>query len=248
VRKTCFGWAGAHHHIEPVKAGYHQENTMMDPDNPVVRLCAQGMQAEVEGRNLDAAALFREAWEAATDDYDACVAAHYLARHQSTPADTLHWNRQCLDRADRVGDDRVRGFYPSLHLNMARAHQDLDERGSAHEHYVRAAERIQDAAVGPYADGIRFAVAAGLRATGDVTPHDSDELADLLARLCARTDLTALGLLLPAYLGDLGTPEDHARLLTALHMVHAGRSLPDEEQAILRSAISRLSANATTRT
>jgi hypothetical protein len=31
-------------------------------------------------------------------------------------------------------------------------------------------------------------------------------------------------------------------------MVHAGRSLPDEEQTILRSAISRLSANATTRT
>jgi hypothetical protein len=52
--------------------------------------------------------------------------------------------------------------------------------------------------------------------------------------------------LLPPYLGDLGTPEDHTRLLTALHMVHASRSLSDDEQALLRTAIARRSATAAT--
>ncbi|GIH22734.1 hypothetical protein Aph01nite_10440 [Acrocarpospora phusangensis] len=209
----------------------------MDPTNPVIQLCAQGMQAEVEGRGSDAADLFRQAWDKAGDDYEACIAAHYLARHQSTPEDILRWNQECLDRADRVGDERVRGFYPSLHLNLARAHQDLGASGKAREHYLSAAECIGDAAEGPYRDGIRFAVADGLR----TRPSEADPLAELLDRLCARAALTTLGLLLPPYLGDLGTGEDRTRLLTALHMVHAGRTLPEGEQALLQDAIARRS-------
>src|SRR5215470_5632474 len=99
----------------------------MDPGNPVIALCAQGMRAEGEGRDAEARALFLQAWEAATDDYEACVAAHYLARQQDTPQESLHWNRECLQRADRVGDERVRGFYPSLHLSLARAHEKLGD-------------------------------------------------------------------------------------------------------------------------
>ncbi len=59
-----------------------------------------------------------QAWEAPTDDYEACVAAHYEARHQEGPQDALHWNQEALARAEVVGDDRVRSFYPSLYLNM----------------------------------------------------------------------------------------------------------------------------------
>jgi hypothetical protein len=209
----------------------------MDLDNAVVRLCGEGMRAEVEGRGADAHALFRQAWYAASDDYDACVAAHYLARHQSTPEDTLRWNKECLDRADRVGDERVRGFYPSLHLNMARAHEELGDADQARVDYLRAAECLDAAPAGPYRDGIRFAVAAGLRSADDVP-----SLPRLLTMLCARADLTALGLLLPPYLGDLGTPADRIALLTALQMVHAGRSLPDDEQAVLGAAIGELTA------
>ncbi|MFI0785470.1 hypothetical protein ACH4Q6_07735 [Streptomyces lydicus] len=86
----------------------------VDPELPVVRLCVEGMQAEAEGRAEAALELFQRAWDTATDDYEACIAAHYLARHQKSPEDTLRWNQECLDRADRVGDERVRGFYPSL--------------------------------------------------------------------------------------------------------------------------------------
>jgi hypothetical protein len=213
----------------------------MDPDDPVVRLCSEGMRAEAEGRDADARDLFRKAWEAATDDYEACVAAHYLARHQPTPEETLHWNRECLTRADRVGDERVRGFYASLHLNMGKAYRDLGQFDRAREHFELAAGCVDDAPQGQCGDWNRFAIAEDLRATGGLERRPADDvLADLLSRLCARRDLKALGLILPAYLGDLGTADDGVRLATALHMVHAARWLPEEDQNTIGRAIAAL--------
>ncbi|MGW5677683.1 hypothetical protein ACWEV4_21795 [Streptomyces sp. NPDC003860] len=218
----------------------------MDLHHPVVALCAEGMQAEAAGAAERASELFRQAWQAAeaadpVDDYAACVAAHYVARHQPTPRDTLHWNLVCLERADRVGDERVRGFYPSLHLNLARAYRELDEPDRAREHFARAAERLDDLPEGPYAQWIRIAVADGLRWSGAVRDRPSEPLlARLLAEFCARGDLKSLGLLLPAYLTDLGGEDDRVRLVTALHQVHASRWLPPEAGADVGRVIAAL--------
>ncbi|WP_327267874.1 Get4 family protein [Streptomyces sp. NBC_01218] len=210
----------------------------MDPDNPVVSLCAQGMRAEAEGRPADAVGLFQQAWEAAGDDYEACVAAHYLARHQPTPRLTLHWNQEGLRRAELVGDERVAAFRPSLHLNLAKAYAEVGEPERAREHFVLAAARLEAVPPGPYAEWIRIVIAEGLRATGAVPPRDTDGLVTaLLGRLCERGDLKALGMILPAHLADLGTEDDRMRLVTALHMVHAGRWLPEDEQRLLGRAI-----------
>src|ERR1700723_1911611 len=57
----------------------------MDASNPVVRLCAEGMDLERAGRRDEAARAFTLAWERSRDDYDRCIAAHYLARAQSNP-------------------------------------------------------------------------------------------------------------------------------------------------------------------
>ncbi|PRY37271.1 hypothetical protein [Umezawaea tangerina] len=157
----------------------------------------------------------------------------------------LRWNEECLDRADRVGDERVRGFYPSLHLNIARARQDLGDEVEARRHYEAAAGRIGDVPAGPYGDGLRFAVAEGLRATGREDLRGPADLAVLVERLCARADLKALAVLLPAYLGDLGGVEDRTRLLAAVGMVHASRSLPDDEQELLGRVVGELTARAT---
>ena len=62
----------------------------VDPANPVVQLCAAGMA--IEGDPLGARALFAEAWALQSDDYEACIAAHYVARHQATAEETLRWN------------------------------------------------------------------------------------------------------------------------------------------------------------
>ena len=85
----------------------------MDLGNPVLRLCQDGMRAEAEGRLPDARALFEQAWAARTDGYDACVAAHYLARTQDDPAATLHWNQESLRHADAIFIQELRrsGWY-----------------------------------------------------------------------------------------------------------------------------------------
>ncbi len=134
----------------------------IDPDNPVVQLCADGMRAEAEGRADEAKALYEQAWEAAGDDYERCIAAHYLARHQNGPEQALHWNAECLRYADRVGDERVTGFYPSLYLNMAHSHEQLGDRQRAEECYHAAEAHFSALPDGPYADMVRDGVARGL--------------------------------------------------------------------------------------
>ncbi len=61
----------------------------MNPNNPVIKLCLRGIQVEAAGRFEDARDLFMQAWMERKDDFDACVAAHYVARHQEEPEDTL---------------------------------------------------------------------------------------------------------------------------------------------------------------
>jgi len=112
----------------------------MDLDNLVIQLCLVGTQAEFEGR-LDAArAAYRQAWEIVQDDYDACVAAHYVARLQSDPAVTLHWNQVALARAEAVGDERVRSFYPSLYLNLGQSYEELGNQAEAQKYYALASD------------------------------------------------------------------------------------------------------------
>ncbi len=138
----------------------------MDPENPVVRLCAEGMQAEKEGRADDARALYEQAWEARRDDYDGCVAAHFLARRQDTPADELRWNREALERAGAADGERVRGFLPSLYLNLGHSHETLGDLAGARRCYALAGERLADVPPGPYGDHVRGGVARGLARTG----------------------------------------------------------------------------------
>ncbi|MCZ4084647.1 hypothetical protein [Streptomyces antarcticus] len=228
----------------------------MNTDQQTVRLCAQGMAAEAEGRDDDARDLFREAWDSAGDDYEACVAAHYLARQQPTPEAALHWNRTCLELADRVGDARVAGFRPSLHGTIGRARLDLGRPAEARYHFEAAADALGTLPAGPYADWLRLCVARGLRTTGAATDgtdtatttgaadgggyehgYADGPLRPLLALLCERADLEALSLLLPPYTGNLHRPEDEERLTTALRMLHAERRLPEAEQALLGEAI-----------
>lgn len=92
-----------------------------DPNNPVMALCAAGMQ--VDGEPAKALALFEQAWELRRDDFDASVAAHFVARHQTTSAATLQWNERALQHADALADDRVHALLPSLCLNLAESYR-----------------------------------------------------------------------------------------------------------------------------
>jgi tetratricopeptide (TPR) repeat protein len=139
---------------------------MIDPNKPVVKLCSEGMRAEVEGRAEDAHRLFLEAWMACQDDLDACVAARYVARHQEQPEEMLRWNQEALYRADAVGDERVRSFYPSLYLNLGWSYEVLGNRVEASRCYKLAAARIEDLPTGAYGDVVSKGIAAGQKRTG----------------------------------------------------------------------------------
>ena len=146
----------------------------MDPNNPVVRLCVRGMQAEADGRADQAAGIFTAAWEAAGDDYERCIASHYVARHQPNPTATLEWNARCLALADAVGDERVAGFYPSLHLNLGRASEDLGRLDEARDHYAAAEGTFAVLPADGYGAMVRSAVVRGLLRVGAVDARAAD--------------------------------------------------------------------------
>ena len=112
----------------------------MDLENPVIKLCLEGTRAEFEGRVEVARALYQQAWEASHDDFEACVAAHYLARFQANPEDFLFWNQESLKHANAIKDDSVKEFYPSLYLNLGRSYELLGNQAEAQRFYELAAE------------------------------------------------------------------------------------------------------------
>ena len=134
----------------------------MDPDNPIVKLCVQGMECESSGRLGGASRLFMSAWMQSTDDSERCVAAHYVSRHQKEPVDALMWNQRSLDHANAVRDDRVREFYPSLYLNMGKAHEDLGNRADAKRFYQTAEKFLDSLPQGRYGTIVREAVERAL--------------------------------------------------------------------------------------
>ena len=114
--------------------------TYMKIDNPVIKLCVEGTQAEFQGLIDKARSLYQKAWEAAQDEYEACIAAHYVARRQEDPRERLHWNQIALDKANAVSDNSVQAFYPSLFLNMGQSHELLGNINEAKQYYDLAAE------------------------------------------------------------------------------------------------------------
>lgn len=112
----------------------------MNPDSAVVKLCIEGTQAEFQGQIEKARSLYQRAWEAVQDDYEACVAAHYVARHQEDHHERLRWNQVALDKANAVPDGSVEEFYPSLFLNMGQSHELLGNLSEAKRYYDLAAE------------------------------------------------------------------------------------------------------------
>jgi tetratricopeptide (TPR) repeat protein len=111
---------------------------LFDPENPIVRLCAEGMELELKQQFAEAGRLFAKAWENATTDLEKFIAAHYVARHQQSVSDKLKWDETALAFALQIRDSGMQANYPSLYLNIAKCYEDLDEISSARNHYELA--------------------------------------------------------------------------------------------------------------
>ena len=145
----------------------------IDPNNPVVALCAAGMA--IEGDADAARKLFDQAWAARTDDYDASIAAHFVARHQQTEADRLHWNRIAVEHAERVDDGRAKSLMASLYLNLADSLRATGDVAGAAQTVARARTHLVDLPQ----DGYRSFVELGidrLEARLDATFRETERL------------------------------------------------------------------------
>jgi hypothetical protein len=112
----------------------------VDLTRRTVQLCAAGTRAEFERHHDDARRLFAAAWQAATDDYDRAVAAHYIAHLERDPDDRLLWNRRALDHAQRADRDLVAPLLGSLYVNLGHSYELVAEPQEAERYYALAAE------------------------------------------------------------------------------------------------------------
>lgn len=109
---------------------------LFDPNNHVVKLCAEGIS--VEGEEDKALQLFQKAWNDATNDFEKFIAAHYIARHQKSVTDKLIWDKIALSAALKVNDEAIKVHFPSLHLNIGKCYEDLKDLGKATKNYQLA--------------------------------------------------------------------------------------------------------------
>ena len=155
-------------HVDNVKSDMTME---IDVNNPVVKLCAEGIQAEMSGRTTDAIRLCTQAWDSRKNDYDSCIAAHYLARYQETAEERLLWNQRALDFATTVDDDSVSGFYPSLYLNLGKSHEDLNNRAEAVRCYQLASSGLDAVEDSSYKETVSNGIASALARVTDLPPR-----------------------------------------------------------------------------
>lgn len=109
-----------------------------DPNNPIIQLCARGMEMEGKGQPEDARSLFLQAWKQATNNFEKFTAAHYVARHQNSVKDKLEWDQTALELALKINNDTVQGALPSLYLNIAKCYEDLGDFNQAKKNYESA--------------------------------------------------------------------------------------------------------------
>lgn len=122
------------------------------------------------GDREEARRRFAAIWAELGEDGDPlhrCTLAHYMADTQDDPIAELDWDLRALTAADELTDERVarhdgalavRGFYPSLHLNLAADYAGLGRAESARDH-LRKARALSDAlGDDEYGDGVRGAI------------------------------------------------------------------------------------------
>ena len=144
-----------------------------DPDNHVVKLCAQGMGLEGEGKNDDALKLFQKAWDETTNDLEKFIAAHYVARHQKTLTDKLKWDETALHFALKTDNEMMKASYPSLYLNIAKCYEDLEDFNTAIKHYELALSHITLLPNDGYGNMIKAGIKKGIERVSSFHPGSS---------------------------------------------------------------------------
>ena len=133
---------------------------LLEGDNEVVKLCAEGIM--LEGERDKATQLYERAWEAANNDAEFMIAAHYMARVQNDEFETLRWNLLSLHHAEAVPDEEVKSYLPSLYLNIAKSYEDLHNKEESIINYRLAQQYVRFLKNDGYGQLISKGIKAGI--------------------------------------------------------------------------------------
>jgi len=211
----------------------------IDPSNKVVQLCSEGMSAEFEGKLAESELLFMKAWETATDDFEAFIAAHYMARRQLSLEDKLKWNLKSFNLANKIEGDGMKKYLPSLCLNVGKSYEDLEQIAEATHYYRLGADCADALKENPYGNMIKSGLTEGLKRVGAAV-NNNTVLNSLIHKWCERKDLKPLSFILPAYVSNLGSDIDKEKLRSALSYLSAAKCLCEEEQKLIEDLIVNL--------
>ncbi len=139
---------------------------LFNPDNEIIKLCAEGMAAEGHGEMEKAKNLFLQAWEESRSDFEKFTVAHFVARHQETVSDKLKWDQTSLEMALKVKDENINGSFPSLYLNIGKCYEDLNELDLAKKNYQLADSYLDFLPEDGYGTMIKSGIIAGLARIG----------------------------------------------------------------------------------
>ncbi|MET7880250.1 hypothetical protein ACPXB1_28965 [Micromonospora sp. DT68] len=155
------------------------------PDPTMARII-EAVQLGQSGARAQARGQLTALWDeigSAGDALHRCTLAHYLADLQDTAEAELVWDEHALAAAADLTDERarrhddhlrVRGFLPSLHLNLADVHRRLGHVGLAGEHLATARQITDALPDDPYGDMIR----AGIRGVAEALEAGSTRRLD----------------------------------------------------------------------
>ena len=106
--------------------------------------------------------LLREALDVVVNDGDHFLAAfltHDLGHAEREPEAQLRWHLECLEHIDAVGDERVKGFYGSAHVNLGLTYLRLGKVTRALEHCELGETAIPNLPDNPYGQQMRDGLA-----------------------------------------------------------------------------------------
>jgi tetratricopeptide (TPR) repeat protein len=132
-----------------------------EPENHVVKLCAEGIA--LEGEPEKASLYYQKAWDVAVNNEERFIAAHYIARIQSTPAEKLKWDQIALMEALSVDKEYVKAAYPSLYLNLGKCYEDLSDFKIALQNYQQGLAFSDHLNDDGYSKMIKSALESGLK-------------------------------------------------------------------------------------
>lgn len=145
-----------------------------NPHNPIVQRCLQGRALEDQAKPEEARAVFLQAWNEATTDFERFLAAYFVARQQQG-TDKLTWLQKALELLNSLDQNSVQGVLPSLYHEFAGCYSEMadPEKAEAYRELAPAAAQ-PPSDKGPFYHGTKADLQTGdLLVPGNASNYQS---------------------------------------------------------------------------